>query len=91
MDERKYRCFREVLRRHGAGMERGKIPATGSGVFKKNHNGRKLRQEEKIMSVGWKLAMIQESMKEEDNWLTVSMLCEIAKVSRSSYYRWVQN
>lgn len=43
------------------------------------------------MSVGWKFEVIRETMKEEDNLLQVSMLCEIAGVSRSGYYRWVKS
>lgn len=35
------------------------------------------------MSVGWKFQIIQETLKEEDNLLNVSMLCDIAGVSRS--------
>lgn len=35
--------------------------------------------------------MIHETLKEEDNLLNVSMLCDIAGVSRSGYYRWVQS
>ena len=42
------------------------------------------------MSVGWKFQIIQETLKEEDNLLNVSMLCDIAGVSRSGYYRWVK-
>ena len=33
--------------------------------------------------------MIEKTLQEEDNQLSVSMLCEIAGVSRSGYYRWV--
>ena len=32
--------------------------------------------------------MIEKTLQEEDNQLSVSMLCEIAGVSRSGYYRW---
>lgn len=41
------------------------------------------------MSSGWKFEVIWRTMQEEDNQLSVSMLCEIAGVSRSGYYRWV--
>lgn len=41
------------------------------------------------MSAGWKFEVIQKTLLEEDNQLSVSMLCEIAGVSRSGYYRWV--
>ena len=41
------------------------------------------------MSSGWKFEVIQKTMDEADNRLSVSMLCEIAGVSRSGYYRWV--
>lgn len=41
------------------------------------------------MSVGWKFEVIQKTLQEEDNQLSVSMLCEVAGVSRSRYYRWV--
>ena len=41
------------------------------------------------MSVGWKFEVIQKTLQEDDNRLSVSMLCEIAGVSRSGYYRWV--
>lgn len=42
------------------------------------------------MSAGWKFEVIHETLKEEDNLLNVSMLCDIAGVSRSGYYRWIQ-
>ena len=35
--------------------------------------------------------MIQETLKDEDNQLSVSMLCDVAGVSRSGYYRWVNS
>lgn len=41
------------------------------------------------MTSGWKFEVIQKTLQEEDNQLNVSMLCEIAGVSRSGYYRWV--
>ena len=41
------------------------------------------------MSSGWKFEVIRKTMDESDNQLSVSMLCEIAGVSRSGYYRWV--
>lgn len=41
------------------------------------------------MGSGWKFEVIQETLQEEDNQLSVSMLCEIAGVSRSGYYSWV--
>lgn len=43
------------------------------------------------MSAGWKFEVIHETLKEENNLLNVSMLCDIAGVSRSGYYRWVQS
>ena len=42
------------------------------------------------MSSGWKFEIINETLKEEDNLLSVSMLCDIAGVSRSGYYRWIK-
>lgn len=36
-----------------------------------------------------KFEIIQETVKQMDNVLSVKMLCEIAGVSRSGYYRWV--
>lgn len=42
------------------------------------------------MSVGWKFEVIHKTVQEEDNLLNVSMLCDIARVSRSGYYRWVK-
>ena len=42
------------------------------------------------MGAGWKFEVIQETLKEEDNQLSVSMLCDVAGVSRSGYYRWVK-
>lgn len=42
------------------------------------------------MSSGWKFEIINETLKEKDNMLNVSMLCEIAGVSRSGYYRWIK-
>ena len=42
------------------------------------------------MSSGWKFQLIQETLKEEDNLLNISMLCDIAGVSRSGYYRWLK-
>ncbi len=41
------------------------------------------------MSSGWKFQIIQETLKAEDNLLSISMLCDIAGVSRSGYYRWI--
>lgn len=41
------------------------------------------------MGSGWKFEVIQKTMDEADNQLSISMLCEIAGVSRSEYYRWV--
>ena len=41
------------------------------------------------MSSGWKFEVIHKTIQEEENQLSVSMLCEIAGVSRSGYYRWV--
>lgn len=41
------------------------------------------------MSVSWKFEIIYNTLQEEDNRLNVGMLCEIAGVSRSGYYRWV--
>ena len=41
------------------------------------------------MSSGWKFEVIQKTLQEEGNLLNVSMLCDIAGVSRSGYYRWV--
>lgn len=42
------------------------------------------------MSSGWKFQVIQETLREEDNLLNISMLCNIAGVSRSGYYRWIK-
>lgn len=41
------------------------------------------------MGVGWKFEVIHKTLQEEGNLLNVSMLCDIAGVSRSGYYRWV--
>lgn len=41
------------------------------------------------MGAGWKFEVIQKTLQEDDNRLSVSMLCGIAGVSRSGYYRWV--
>ena len=41
------------------------------------------------MGSGWKFKVIQETLQREGNRLDVSMLCGIAGVSRSGYYRWV--
>jgi transposase InsO family protein len=41
------------------------------------------------MKTGWKFEVIQKTLMEDDNRLSVSMLCDIAGVSRSGYYRWV--
>lgn len=38
-----------------------------------------------------KFEVIHEMLTQEDNVLSVVMLCEIAGVSRSGYYRWVEN
>ncbi len=43
------------------------------------------------MGSGWKFEVIQETLQGEDNQLSVSMLCEIAGVSRSGYYRWINS
>lgn len=41
------------------------------------------------MGSGWKFEVIHKTLQGEDNKLSVSMLCEVAGVSRSGYYRWV--
>ena len=38
----------------------------------------------------YRFQVIQETMEASDNLLNVSMLCDIAGVSRSGYYRWVK-
>lgn len=58
--------------------------------LKKNCKNRKYSNEEILMSFGWKFEVIQKTLNEADNQLSVSMLCEIAGVSRSGYYRWVK-
>ena len=40
---------------------------------------------------GYKFKIIYDMIHKENNLLTVSMLCEIAKVSRSGYYNWVNS
>ena len=42
------------------------------------------------MNSGRKFEVIQKTIEEKDNQLSVSMLCDIAGVSRSGYYRWVK-
>jgi transposase InsO family protein len=42
------------------------------------------------MSSGWKFQVIQKTLREEDNLLNISMLCDIAGISRSGYYRWIK-
>ena len=37
-----------------------------------------------------KFCVSEETLRSEDNLLQVGMLCEIAGVSRSGYYRWKQ-
>lgn len=41
------------------------------------------------MSISWKFEVIHNTLQEEDNRLSAKMLCDIAGVSRSGYYRWV--
>lgn len=36
-----------------------------------------------------KFEIIQETLKKEDNKLTIAQMCKIANVSRSGYYNWV--
>lgn len=43
------------------------------------------------MGSGWKFEVIQKTLQVDGNQLSVSMLCEIAGVSRSGYYRWVNS
>lgn len=43
------------------------------------------------MSQSLKFQVINETIKEEDNRLNISMLCEISGVSRSGYYNWVKS
>lgn len=38
---------------------------------------------------GCKFEIIYETLNQKDNALSVAMLCDIAGVSRSGYYRWV--
>lgn len=40
---------------------------------------------------GYKFKIIYDMIQKENNLLTVSMLCEIAQVSRSGYYNWVNS
>ena len=40
-------------------------------------------------NTSYKFQIIHEMVKSENNVLSVSMLCDIAQVSRSGYYRWV--
>ena len=42
------------------------------------------------MSSDWKFAIIEHTLKEKGNCLNVSMLCEIAGISRSGYYRQIK-
>ena len=42
------------------------------------------------MSKSWKFEVIYNTLQEKENLLNVSMLCDIAGVSRSGYYRWVK-
>lgn len=37
-----------------------------------------------------KFEIIQGTLAQDDNMLSATMLCEIASVSRSGYYRWLQ-
>ena len=41
------------------------------------------------MKKSWRFEIIYDTIQEKDNQLDVKMLCEIAGVSRSGYYRWV--
>lgn len=43
------------------------------------------------MGCGWKFEVIWKTIQEGDNQLNVSMLCEIAGVSRSGYYKWIKS
>lgn len=43
------------------------------------------------MGSGWKFEVIQKTLQEDDNLLSVCMLCDIAGVSRSGYYKWVRS
>ena len=61
-----------------------------SAKEKTGHDG-KYSSEEILMSAGWKFEGIRKTLQEEDNQLSVSMLCEVAGVSRSKYYRWVKS
>ena len=40
-------------------------------------------------NTSYKFQIIHEMVKSKNNVLSVSMLCDIAKVSRSGYYRWI--
>lgn len=42
-------------------------------------------------NTSYKFKIINEMIQKENNLLTVSMLCEIAQVSRSGYYNWVNS
>lgn len=44
-----------------------------------------------IDDTSYKFKIIYEMTQKENNLLTVSMLCEIAQVSRSGYYNWVNS
>jgi hypothetical protein len=42
------------------------------------------------MIISEKFTIIQNTIKQEDNLLNISMLCDIAGVSRSGYYRYIK-
>ena len=64
---------------------------TGSRISKKNYQRSKYKTEAIIMEKERnKFEIIHEVVSKENNMLNISMLCEIAGVSRSGYYRWVK-
>ncbi len=43
-----------------------------------------------MKSSSYRFQVIQDTMEANDNLLNVRMLCDIARVSRSGYYRWLK-
>lgn len=59
-------------------------------VFLKNHYSGEFKEERLIMETSNnKFEIIHETIQKSNNQLSVKMLCEIAGVSRSGYYNWV--
>ncbi|MGL6173471.1 MAG: IS3 family transposase [Cellulosilyticaceae bacterium] len=64
---------------------------TRSGLSQKTCERGECSRKKVLISSGWKFEIINSMIAKENNLLNVTMLCDIAGVSRSGYYNWVKS